>query len=361
MTRVLVITGMHRSGTSLVASLFNRAGVHLGAQLLPPQSDNNPRGFFEDAAFVDFHQALLHTRGQEILVTRDFILEPDAAETKHARELIAVRANQTLWGWKDPRTGLLLDFWHTLLPDARYLLVYRHPLDVTMSLARRVQVVGFDMYAGLEAWFAYNQSILKFAQTNPAKCILCSSYALLEQIELFNTLLTEKFGLRLSLTSALRDEIFQAELLRRQTHTDATETLLRRIHPDAMQLYATLQQHAAIAYTATLERAPAAQIALAQFAATLPSPTEPGLQRALAEMLAAVLDPALYERFSRAHVQKTVELDAQRRAWEQTALEREKLLREQSAWATARLNDLEKLEAQPAVRALRRLGILPRA
>jgi hypothetical protein len=361
MTRVLVIAGMHRSGTSLVASLFNRAGVHLGAQLLPPQSDNNPLGFFEDIEFLEFHQALLHARGQEILVTRDFVLQPDAAETQRARELIASRAQQPLWGWKDPRTCLVLDFWHALLPDARYLLVYRHPLDVTLSLARRLQVVGFDFYAGLEAWYVYNRNLLHFAQQHPESTLLCSSYTLVEHIEEFNARLAEKFNLALPLNAALRDEIFQAEQLRRPPHTRVTEALLRAIHRDALQLYDALQAHAALKHDAPLQDASAEQNALAQFIAQLPTPLPHGQQRALAHLLAAMVDPALYERFSAAHVQQTVALDAQRRAWEQTAQAREKIIREQSAWALPRLNYLETLEAHPIVRALVRLGILPHA
>jgi hypothetical protein len=47
---------------------------------------------------------------------------------------------------------------------------------------------------------------------------------------------------------------------------------------------------------------------------------------------------------------------AQRAAWQKTAEERAELLREQQAWAEARLRDLAKLEANPFVRALKKLG-----
>lgn len=359
MSRALVLTGMHRSGTSLVAGLLNRAGVSLGNTFIPPKANDNPRGFFEDAEFVEFHQALLHARRQGILVTREVVVQPDAAETERARVLVAARARQALWGWKDPRTSLVINFWHALLPDAGYVFVYRHPFDVTLSLARREQVVGFDWYAGLEAWYTYNRALLEFARQNPARVLLCSSYAIVEHIELFNKALAEKLGLTLSLTAAMRDEMFSHDLLRRPAHTRATETILHLVHPEAMQLYDDLQTSADLAHQETFTDTSDAQDALLYYAQSLPAPLMPGQHRALAHMLAAVTQPDLYERFSRGQLQQTMQLDAQRYAWEQTAHTREIALREQTDWALPRLKYLETLERSPAVRVLVRLGILP--
>jgi hypothetical protein len=43
----IVVTGMHRSGTSLSASILAALGVAMGEQLLPADAAN-PRGYFED-------------------------------------------------------------------------------------------------------------------------------------------------------------------------------------------------------------------------------------------------------------------------------------------------------------------------
>jgi len=43
----LILTGMHRSGTSLMASILQSAGVNVGKNLLEPDK-RNPHGFFED-------------------------------------------------------------------------------------------------------------------------------------------------------------------------------------------------------------------------------------------------------------------------------------------------------------------------
>ncbi|MCG3141914.1 MAG: hypothetical protein HDKAJFGB_03256 [Anaerolineae bacterium] len=358
MSRALILTGMHRSGTSLIASLLAQAGVALGKSLLAPKANDNPRGFFEDADFVNFHQELLYARGLDILVARDFVLQPDATETERARALIAARADQALWGWKDPRTSLVLEFWRALLPDARFLLVYRHPLDVTLSLARRLQLVGFDFYAALEAWYAYNRALSDFARAHPTRTLVCSSYAIVEQIDAFRAALAEKLDLHLTLDAAQRDAIFSRELWRQPAHTSVTENVLRQIHPDAMALYDALQTRAALRDTTSLQNPSAEQNALAQFIQQLPTPLAAGQQRALAHLLAAVMDTDLYERFSVAHARQTIELDAERRAWENTALARERALRAQTEWAAPRLQELERLERNRVVRALKRVGLL---
>lgn len=360
MARVLIITGMHRSGTSLVASLFERAGIHLGARLLAPQADN-PFGFFEDVEFVNFHEDALRARGQNILVPRDFALTPDAAEKQRARELIAARASHALWGWKDPRTSLTLDFWNALIPDARFLFVYRHPFDVILSLARRDEVVGFDFFNALDAWCAYNESILKFARAHPDTTLRCNTYALLEQIELFQRALAQKFSLALELTAQTRDELYRAEHLHRAPRSPESDALLKQIHPDAAALYDELQTGATPRAEETIQNASPEISALAQFAARLPAPLNEANQRALLIALVALTDPALYENFARTHVTRTNELENQRRAWEQTAQERAQTLQTQTAWATRRMRDLERLESNAMVRALMRLGIAPRS
>src|SRR5436309_786365 len=121
MSRAILITGMHRSGTSLVSSLLQRAGIHIGEKLLAGNAAN-PRGYFEDVDFFEFQDELLHQRGQTYLhVDGNFRFEPTAAETERASHLIVERSHRPLWGWKDPRTALFLDFWNQLLPDCRFV------------------------------------------------------------------------------------------------------------------------------------------------------------------------------------------------------------------------------------------------
>src|SRR6476620_5037184 len=73
MSQLLIITGMHRSGTSLITSILQQSGLPIGEQLVPA-AEGNPHGFFEDQAFMLLHQAMLHARSVTNLVDRGFRL-----------------------------------------------------------------------------------------------------------------------------------------------------------------------------------------------------------------------------------------------------------------------------------------------
>jgi hypothetical protein len=161
----LAIGGMHRSGTSLTASLVAAAGVHLGDELMAAGA-GNPRGHFEDLEFYHLHQRILAANGlsMEGFTCQASIAVPPAALTQ-ATELVGRRrAAGRAWGWKDPRTVLFLDFWAELLPEVRWLFVIRSPEDVVDSLLRRGDTA-FVMNPrhAIDVWVAYNQRILEFA------------------------------------------------------------------------------------------------------------------------------------------------------------------------------------------------------
>ena len=61
----IAIAGMHRSGTSMVASLLRQAGLYLGRdeEMLPPAADN-PGGFWEHAEFVTLNDEVLRRAGR---------------------------------------------------------------------------------------------------------------------------------------------------------------------------------------------------------------------------------------------------------------------------------------------------------
>ncbi|HEX9941494.1 MAG TPA: hypothetical protein VGG03_05740 [Thermoanaerobaculia bacterium] len=57
MKSTIVVAGMHRSGTSLVASILAAFGISMGEQRIADQ--NNPRGYFEDLDFLALDRHML--------------------------------------------------------------------------------------------------------------------------------------------------------------------------------------------------------------------------------------------------------------------------------------------------------------
>lgn len=137
---IVLLAGMHRSGTSLFARYLHETGVAMGDELYEDRS-TNPYGHYEDVGFLTLQREELARAfgGEDYLVAADFERSRDF-ETR-ARELLAERRGrygEASWGWKDPRTTLFLDFWRGELPDARVVGLLRSPRAVVSSLCARL-------------------------------------------------------------------------------------------------------------------------------------------------------------------------------------------------------------------------------
>ncbi|PSJ36925.1 sulfotransferase family protein [Allosphingosinicella deserti] len=159
----ICITGMHRSGTSLVAGLLNACGLSVGddSHLLPASSDN-PLGYWEDSRFVQLNDDLLrHAGGTWDRPPADPIRprrDPRGLLLRlRARRLLRRSAQKTPWSWKDPRTSLAMPFWLSLVPSLKVIICLRHPAKVEESLRRRDHTPSEH---GAVLWRIYNERLL---------------------------------------------------------------------------------------------------------------------------------------------------------------------------------------------------------
>ena len=249
-SKVIIITGMHRSGTSLVASLMQSAGVDIGDELMA-SSPSNIHGHFEDLDFYHFHKEILSEAGKTYLVCPGVSLNISDDKLKQAQALIAKRMDKPLWGWKDPCTTLFLDFWLQLLPDAHFLFVYRHPIDVFLSLLKRADIeITENPASGLKAWQVYNEHILHFMGKHPERSTLCHVMGILQHKEEFNKLV--RLRLRLTKTSDIKNRCY-ADSLHRLSVPDWLTQSIRHIFPQVIELYEQLQAvaHLPFVYSTT--------------------------------------------------------------------------------------------------------------
>lgn len=150
----VIIAGMHRSGTSIVARLLERAGMYAGGAWL---DENHESIFFSRAnrAMLGEGPYLLYDYGWTAPKADEFIAARRGyAERAAARpqRFFADRKGETVWGWKDPRNCLTLPVWLSIYPNARVLHVVRDGRAVALSLAERD---GLDPSFGLALWGAY--------------------------------------------------------------------------------------------------------------------------------------------------------------------------------------------------------------
>src|ERR1700682_5117712 len=59
--RIVVVLGMHRSGTSAITRGLRLLGVELGNCLLPPDKDINDTGYWEDIDLNRLNIEMLHS------------------------------------------------------------------------------------------------------------------------------------------------------------------------------------------------------------------------------------------------------------------------------------------------------------
>lgn len=241
-----------------MASFIQNLGIELGNKLLEADT-YNPKGYFEDVDFVEFQRAVLQAccpaqeaGWQDWGWTESETI--DRAKLKDYREiaqvLLATRQQEEphLWGWKDPRTTLLLDFWNEMLPQARYLFVYRYPWDVVDSIVR-LQSVAFHKrpHYALKIWEFYNRHLLEFYESHRDRCLLVSINSVLENPNLLIEQLTTKFKLNLKNAEAEDlKKIYNSRLFGtlKTTHP-LVQTLLDR-NSSALDLLSNLDRSADI-------------------------------------------------------------------------------------------------------------------
>lgn len=158
---MILVAGMHRSGTSAAARVLAIVGCGLPRTLIGPAPDN-VTGFWESRALTDLNEEILVSSGTSHLDWRpfdaDWYASPAAAGFRKRAQALLHRefGDSRLFVLKDPRICRLLPFWVDAAGAAgvRPLVVLpvRNPLEVAASLSRRNRIDPFEAYL---AWLRH--------------------------------------------------------------------------------------------------------------------------------------------------------------------------------------------------------------
>lgn len=237
----IVLTGMHRSATSAAAALLQSAGLHVGERLLDADAGNR-FGYFEDSDFVLLHVDALKQRGLSIegWVGEGTVPLPGALGEK-ARALVEQRrALGKPWGWKDPRTVLFLDAWLELVPDARYVFMYRAPWDVLDSLFRRRnagdEAFEADPELAVRVYIHYSRLMLDFLRAHPGNAVVLGADSFMRNPGALLDTLRAKLGIALGAPdrSVVREGGMRSE------RSPFRAALIGRFFPEAVRVYREL-------------------------------------------------------------------------------------------------------------------------
>jgi hypothetical protein len=150
--RVVVVLGMHRSGTSLLASLLAELGLDLGRKLIPGDV-NNEEGYWEQADINRTQDRILDRLRKSWQGPAWMNPSPldwgqlGASERQQFKNDLAaivldeLSKTKGIWGFKDPRTMRLLPLWEEIFTEhgiePNYILAIRNPADVAASIVKR--------------------------------------------------------------------------------------------------------------------------------------------------------------------------------------------------------------------------------
>src|SRR5215472_13484800 len=173
---IVLVLGMHRSGTSLCSHILSALGVDMADKIPGPGATSphpsNPRGHWERWEIVEFHDRILGLFNRDYLGRfHDFALpvawwaDPRVAEIR--REITAFleqRMGDGYFGFKDPRTVRLMPMWHQIFNELklapRIVLCLRNPAQVARSLHARD---GLDPVNGEYRWLVHMIDFYRYA------------------------------------------------------------------------------------------------------------------------------------------------------------------------------------------------------
>ncbi len=159
----VLILGMHRSGTSGLTGALEAAGLFLGETRL--WSDDNRKGNREHSTAMALNtDVLAANKGNWKAPSQISPLHWSQDLCNRRNILLADFAASAHWGLKDPRLIFTLEGWQDVLPNARMVGIFRHPVSVAKSLEARKDL---SFQEGLDLWKIYNRRLLQLHDATP--------------------------------------------------------------------------------------------------------------------------------------------------------------------------------------------------
>ncbi|MDT0582636.1 sulfotransferase [Brumicola blandensis] len=172
-SQFVIISGMHRSATSLVTQYLQLCGIALGDNLLGAHKDNQD-GYFENKSIVQLHQSIIVEQNRNLFNCPEQASYAESAKKVLLEEAKSLESFGSVYGFKDPRNCLFIQPLSGLFPDAKHLLLYRDYREVIDSLIRRAtdKEIRRQPWLAAKAWIKYNECIIKFYKRNQEHSLL---------------------------------------------------------------------------------------------------------------------------------------------------------------------------------------------
>lgn len=137
----VLVTGLPRSGTSMVTGLLGLCGLWLGHTV--PGGKENIRGFFENVVLRErVQKEILHQGRFDPLGVRRLPPPTWHPAIKNLRAVVGAALGaqhydgRDIWGFKDAKLTLTWRPWHEHFPQARWIIVRRSSDEIIASCLR---------------------------------------------------------------------------------------------------------------------------------------------------------------------------------------------------------------------------------
>jgi hypothetical protein len=178
MSNRIIVSGIYRSGTSLVTELIHRWGAYAGHE---DDIFQDQYGYMEHLALQKLNDELLNNNSR-VPTPVDQLMEKaqDSALRERALQILdemdrEANENQAAaWVWKDPRLPLVLPFWSDIWGDVVYVIPVRHPVETILSAAKMegLEPEEVPLSAGFAYWQFCMINLLTFTAKSPRKLFM---------------------------------------------------------------------------------------------------------------------------------------------------------------------------------------------
>jgi hypothetical protein len=185
----ICITGESHQDLQLVSEIFQQVGMKLPK---PAERDDSTN-------LVSWHEQLMI----EVLDRSDDIQpisHPGKPWEQLANDIFAANMTSNLWGWADPRSTWLLNFWRNFEPRLNFILVCVSPQKM---LARAIasETDSISVKAIMNSWQRYHEELLRFHHRNPDRSLLVDAYESAKYPNVLVDRCSEKWQLSLALAA----------------------------------------------------------------------------------------------------------------------------------------------------------------
>ncbi len=176
---IYMVLGMHKSGTTLVSQIMHHSGINMGDDV-PVDVSYDKGNKYERQSSLHLNMDILNIDDYSVLHTVKPMNPVLSDSQKEQMQKIINDCNESYetWGFKDPRTPLVLPCWQDQLPEHKVIAIYRNPGEIwprfTWEGLKRFYKNPFRALNFVKRWSEHNDSIIEYIKNNDVDYLMLS-------------------------------------------------------------------------------------------------------------------------------------------------------------------------------------------